>query len=539
MGMDSAMKWVGIMMLLSTALVVTNAQVKGGPIPAANLPTQCNNFQKCCMPTPYTGAPMYEFQYESNLPVKTRPAAHLVDETYVAKIEKAYALMRALPDSDPRSLLNQMRLHCLYCNHALYYPGIKYPLAIHNGWLFLPWHRMFIYFHERILQTLLEDETFALPYWAWDNSLDVKPVPNTMPAMYAKVNSSLYDEYRNNCSFPPFLVDLDTITGCTAKGPDFIRIQNDRLMYTQLVVGAPTTSLFYGQPYHFGDIGGLGPGTFEDKPHGTVHAWVGDPNAPPPRTPMDDMGNFSRAAYDPIFYAHHGNVDRLWEVWRTLPGRSGQYPTDPVFLDSEFTFYDQNARLVKAKVSQFLDIEKLRYNYQPLSTPWVTNGVVAGQENSIPTCAGRLTPAAVNAMIAATPKHKSSDILGAAPLTFKVTRGTRRSEGTEVLEIAGLHLPNQDGQVHWNAFFFFPNATFMNGPACPEFAGTFNFIPVVGQSTKNPKRLWRAVVGPKLKQIGLDYVKEVVVTMVQAGRVQNVTFENAKIFYDLSPAKTL
>lgn len=107
------------------------------------------------------------------------------------------------------------------------------------------------------------------------------------------------------------------------------------------------------------------------------------------------------------------------------------------------------------------------------------------------------------------------------------------------MEIAGLHLPNQNGQVHWNAFFFFPNATFLNGPACPEFAGTFNFIPVVGQATKTPKRLWRAVVGPKLKQIGLDYVKEVVVTIVQAGRIQNVTFENAKILYDLSPSKTL
>jgi len=534
---SSAMKWIALLVMSMTLVVIVSA--KGGPIPAPNLPTQCNSIEKCCMPTPYVGAPIYQFQYESNLPMRTRLAAHTVSKDYIAKIEKAYSIIRALPDTDPRSLLNQMKLHCLYCDHALFYPGQKYALAVHNSWLFLPWHRMFLYFHERILAKVLNDDTFALSYWAWDNSLDVTPVPNAMPAQYAKSTSPLYDVNRNNCSYPPFLVDLDTIGGCTTKTPDFIRVQNDRLQYTQLVVGAPTTSLFYGLPYYFGDFGGAGPGTFEDQPHGTVHAWVGDPNAQPPRIPFDDMGHFGRAAIDPIFYAHHSNVDRLWNVWQTIPGGERTYPKDPAFLNSAFTFYDENARLVKINVSQVLDTDKLRYKFESQPAPWITNGVAKGRENTIAQC-NPLSQSATLSLISATPKHKSSDIIGGAPVTFKVTRGTKRVKGTEVLELAGLRIPDISLQVHWKAFLFFPGATLASGPTCPEFVGTFNFLPVVGQPNVNPKRKWRVAIGPKLKQLGKDYVKQIVITIVQAGfPLQNVTFENAKIFYDLSPEETI
>jgi polyphenol oxidase len=432
-----------------------------------------------------------------------------------------------------------MRLHCLYCDNALYYPGQKYPLEVHNGWFFLPWHRMFMYWHERILSKLLDDDTFALPYWAWDNSMDVKPVPNQMPDIYAKETSPLYDAARNNCSFPPFLVDLDTIGGCTTKTSDFIRIQNDRLQYTQLVIGAQTPALFYGMPYYFGDFGGGGPGTFEDQPHGTVHAWMGKPDAAPPLHPFDDMGNFGRAAYDPIFYAHHSNVDRLWSLWKQIPGGKRTHPTHPAFLNSVFTFYDENANLVKMNVSQSLDSDLLGYNFESLPTPWMTNGVQAGRENSIPLC-NPLSKTATNSLISKTPKHKASDVLLGEPMTFKVTRPSKSKSGVEVLEISGLHIPNNTIQAHWKAYFFYPNVSFLTGAACPEFAGTYNFIPHVGQAEYNPKRVWRVAVGPKLLQLGKDWVKSLVVTIVQTGQpLQALTFDNAKIICDRSPTVTL
>lgn len=148
--------------------------------------------------------------------------------------------------------------------------------------------------------------------------------------------------------------------GCNNKTEEFLRAQNDRLMYSQLVVGAPTPELFYGLPYYFGDWGGGGPGTFEDSPHGPVHAWVGNRNSQPPLLPLDDMGNYGRAAYDPIFYPHHANMDRIWRIWNGLPGGTRTIPMDRAFNDSQFTFYDEDANLVKMSVWQVLDLDLLR-----------------------------------------------------------------------------------------------------------------------------------------------------------------------------------
>ncbi|RLM66029.1 polyphenol oxidase [Panicum miliaceum] len=65
-----------------------------------------------------------------------------------------------------------------------------------------------------------------------------------------------------------------------------------------------------------------GAGTIEDVPHGPLHGWVGDPRQPN----GEDMGNFYSTARDPVFFAlhGHGNIDRLWHVWRGLsPGNTG------------------------------------------------------------------------------------------------------------------------------------------------------------------------------------------------------------------------
>jgi len=148
------------------------------------------------------------------------------------------------------------------------------------------------------------------------------------------------------------------------------------LMYTQIVAGSPTANLFFGQPYIYGDSGGYGPGTLEDTPHGNVHLWVGSPDA---ATKFDDMGNFGRSARDPIFFGHHGNVDRIWELWKTLPGTQRREPVHQDFRDAQFTFYDENADLVIVNVSQVLDTKVLRYEYEESTAAWITNGEKAGE----------------------------------------------------------------------------------------------------------------------------------------------------------------
>ncbi|KAG0566489.1 hypothetical protein KC19_7G067800 [Ceratodon purpureus] len=532
--------WVLLVVSMTSLVFVAEATL---PIPAPNIPEQCNSIQNCCMPSPYTGtAGIRLFEFEPNQPWRTRRPAHLLSQFELDRLERAYDLLRALPDSDPRSLLNQKNLHCLYCNNALYYPGQKYPLEIHNGWYFLPWHRMFLYWHERIIAKVLNDSTFALPFWAWDNQQDTNPPSNVIPPQYTNPNSSLYDPIRNNCSLVNPYVDFDTRGGiCTNKTADYMRVQNDRLMYTQLVVGSPTPALFYGQPYYFGDFGGKGPGTFEDSPHGAVHAWVGDPYAQPPYEVLDDMGNFQRSAYDPVFYAHHSNVDRIWNLWLNIPGGVRTHPMSKAFNQSQFTFYDENANLVKMNVSHVLDSDLLRYKFEDFPAPWITNGVKAGKENTVALC-NPISASAVNSLISKTPKHGSKDQINVTiPYTFKVGRPAKSRKGTEVLEFSGISIPNATANVDLKVYLFYPQALSNSTAWCPEYVGAWDFIPHIGQADYNPKRLWRVAVGPKLKQIGKDYVKSIVVTVVQttAPPGQNITFDKARIFYDLSPRVTL
>ena len=96
----------------------------------------------CCL-TYRPGAAIVDFTPPpASSPLCVRPAAHLVDEEYLAKYERAVALMKALPDDDPRSFAQQWRVHCAYCNGAydqVGFPGLD--LQIHNCWLFFPWHR--------------------------------------------------------------------------------------------------------------------------------------------------------------------------------------------------------------------------------------------------------------------------------------------------------------------------------------------------------------------------------------------------------------
>ncbi|KAH1055296.1 hypothetical protein J1N35_033361 [Gossypium stocksii] len=85
--------------------------------------------------------------------------------------------MKALPVDDPRNFMQQANIHCAYCNGA--YGQVGFPdqkLEVHYWWLFFPFHRMYLYFFERILGKLIGDPDFTMPFWNWDS-----PCRMTMP----------------------------------------------------------------------------------------------------------------------------------------------------------------------------------------------------------------------------------------------------------------------------------------------------------------------------------------------------------------------
>ncbi|KAK4484614.1 hypothetical protein RD792_007203 [Penstemon davidsonii] len=355
--------------LSAANLVSTQAPASANPIQppvldkcgvATNLNTGEQLDINCCPPVTeriidYRPPPVFQ--------MKIRPSAHRVSPEYIFKYNMAIDRMRRLPKDDPRSFMQQANIHCAYCNGAYDQAGQgTLDLQVHNSWLFFPFHRWYLYFYERILGKLIGDPTFALPFWNWDN-----PKGMTIPPMFVDPKAAIYDSKRNQANLPPAVIDLG-MTGNT--DPLQVVSNNLTIMYSEMIRSNADVFDFMGQPYREGTAVNPGPGSSERGSHTAVHVWVGDPR----EKSGENLGNFYSAGRDPLFYCHHGNVDRMWTLWQYyLP--SNKVPekriTDPDFLNAAFVFYDENAQLVRVTVKDCLDNLRMGYDYERIDLPWL------------------------------------------------------------------------------------------------------------------------------------------------------------------------
>ncbi|KAJ6804389.1 polyphenol oxidase, chloroplastic [Iris pallida] len=345
----------------------------------ADTPHRSSHELNCCPASPDSGEPIIkDFQAptpSSASPVRVRRPAHNVarDKEYLAKYNKAVAIMKRFPPDHPHSWHRQSQIHCIYCNGAYNQASADgaadVPFMVHGSWLFFPFHRFYVYFHERTLGKLIGDDTFALPYWNYD-SPDGMPIPD----IYMK--GELHDEKRATRHLPPAPVAIDYTpdklddTGYVEPPAAEQAAINLALLYQHMVSGASKPELFMGCKLRPGEGGAcFGPGTVEAAPHNSVHLWVGNTELPE----YEDMGTIYAAARDPVFYAHHANLDRLWALWRRLHGYRGSRPEfdDPQWLDSHFYFYDENADLVRVRVRDAIDMDRLGYAYEEVDLPWL------------------------------------------------------------------------------------------------------------------------------------------------------------------------
>ncbi|KAI0507518.1 hypothetical protein KFK09_013643 [Dendrobium nobile] len=497
---------IGLGGLYGTA---TGGLAVGAPIQPPDL-TQCGPADfpsgatpvNCCPPVnsivDFTPPP-------ASSPLRVRPAAHLADAEYVAKYNKAIELMRNLPADDPRSFTQQANVHCAYCNGAydqVGFPGVE--LQVHNCWLFFPFHRWYLYFHERILGKLIGDDTFALPFWNWDS-----PDGMQLPAIYTPTSSSLYDALRDPAHQPPTTINLDFSSDTSPDSGQQLIDDNLKIMYRQVVSNGPTPELFLGSALRAGDQTDpeqKGAGSLENVPHGTVHIWTGDSRQPN----GEDMGNFYSAARDPIFFAHHSNIDRLWDVWKSLGGQRRDF-TDTDWLDAGFLFYDENAQLVRVKVRDCLNMELLRYTYQNVDNPWV---------NAKPARVG--TGRALRPVVEPT----FPVTLDKTNVTVTVKRPpTSRRTGNEleVLEVQGIQF---DSTVY-NKFDVYVNASSaaVLRPAVAECAGSFAQVPHLNHQGKSNtmKTVLKLSITALLQDIGATDDDSVVVTLVPRAGTVTVT----------------
>lgn len=204
----------------------------------------------------------------------------------------------------------------------------------HHTPLFLPWHRAYLYFFERALQDL--EPGADLPWWDWTSvAAHREGVPAAYRRTAARINVNPLATgpvALSEAELERFRADPDNqgalsqgSVGWTLRDPD----QPDELPREQ-TVGRLLSAR------SFDDFSLLAEGI-----HAAVHTWVGGA-----------MTLISVAAYDPLFWAHHAMIDRLWYLWQLQA--HGQPPTS--ILDRALPPFPMTVR-------DTLDISRLGYGY--------------------------------------------------------------------------------------------------------------------------------------------------------------------------------
>ncbi len=211
---------------------------------------------------------------------------------------------------------------------------------------FLVWHRFYVYHFENVVRVLSGNKNFAMPYWGYvsldlSKKYDPSDIKLTMPEAFREPGNSLYEEARFSK-----LLKGEKIEENFAKKNLYKRVNDLR------------------QKSDFRDFNNY----INDYPHGAMHNYIGsgllvknhgsdDQVAEQDKfnkifnNPKTNglMAEVASAGFDPIFWMHHGNIDRLWDQWTN--SENGKYVTldnlrcnECDGKDWEYTFFDPEVK---------------------------------------------------------------------------------------------------------------------------------------------------------------------------------------------------
>jgi tyrosinase len=330
------------------------------------------------VPHPLHSGPVNQFQDDMGA-VKIRKNVDFLTPDELARFRCAVARMQSLDqyEQDERSFGYWARIHADQCQHS---------------WeQFLTWHRAYLYFFEQQLQDF--DPTVTLPYWDWASYRD--DLEKSIEDQQSKTgldNGIIPEAYRcwidhehidrlKAAGVPQETIEkLGTVRDQKFDSGNRLFVQagikwGDNPQSDQAIIqaleeinplwhfqrwpGGNSSLIFEAYPrpedvdriikldnfFEFGSgpadnhfFGGL------ENIHNLIHNFSGglNPNFGNSSLPMDvnnpaagDMVNAGRTAFDPIFWAHHSNVDRLWAEWQKL--HVGRGPDDPDDILSPWT----------------------------------------------------------------------------------------------------------------------------------------------------------------------------------------------------------
>ena len=197
--------------------------------------------------------------------------------------------------------------------------------AEHGTRLFLPWHRAYLYFFELALRDLVPDA--ALAWWDWTSAASHA---TGYPAAFAERTVGAEPNPLYQAAVPPVARQggkpqrTSRAPGSPADLPTRAAIQS--------VLALSDFLDFQGQL---------------EEIHNAIHVWVGG-----------TMGEIPWAAYDPVFFAHHTMIDRIWRLWQ-MRHPAPHLPTG---------LLDPGAAAFPLTVAQTLDVKSLGYDYASTTT---------------------------------------------------------------------------------------------------------------------------------------------------------------------------
>jgi tyrosinase len=205
--------------------------------------------------------------------------------------------------------------------------------------LFPLWHRAYLYIFELALQDAAVDHTITIPYWDWSvEAFRKEGIPKAFSDPTID-DGSPNPLFKFHVKLPPN-TDLSRFTQAT-QCPKSLQFDTHREPHSRFSPRLPTDAhvkrVLAEKDYGF----------FSDaleQIHNSVHGYVGGR--------CGDMSHVPFAAFDPIFWAHHSMIDRLFYLWQ---------------LDTHHTIplsvRDTVLKPFELTVGKVLNIYRLGYDY--------------------------------------------------------------------------------------------------------------------------------------------------------------------------------
>jgi len=355
---------------------------------------------------------------------RTRPEIHQLSPEQIAIYRAGVAEMQrrsSVNPDDPTGWIYQANIHGYpgdpngddpngqICSITPGGPQPQWSTCQHGNFFFLAWHRMYLYYFERILRDASGSATFDLPFWDYENpNFRHLPEPFWNPA---DASNSLFVAQRApgwNDGTRAFQPSTVSATAALATTP-FCNCLSGSC--APCISGLPDDQAFGSRytpvPVHSGS----GFGAIESQPHNVVHTAIGGN--------VGWMSYVDCAARDPIFWLHHANIDRLWQVWLNQGG-GRQNPISPSnpWTQTPYTFFDVGGAEVTLTACEILNMAtQLDYVYEGVPVENVTLcasavGAVAGEPAA---------PQEVEAPTTVAEAAQKDVSLGAASTRLKVT----------------------------------------------------------------------------------------------------------------------